>query len=151
MKNNPLATILLVILALVAADLFLNDGRALASIASGNSTATVLDTAVEGQNLNNFAVQQVVVTATPGPGGVTLTIIDDDSEPVIKNLVPTATATATAVPESIINYEDVIAQPTRDYDITDEQLAACIQAQQTGRRLAPYCPPNPAEYAGQGR
>lgn len=95
------------------------------------------------------------VTATPG---VAITIIDDGNEPVIKNLVPTAaptlqaTATPTAVPEAVIDYaEDVLARPTRDYNLTNDQLAACLQAQQTGRRLAPYCPPNPAEYAGQGR
>lgn len=70
-----------------------------------------------------------------------------------------ATSTAFAVeqntmsqpPKTIITLDD-LANPTRDYsNISDDQLAACLHAQQVGQRLAPYCPPNPAEFAGPGR
>jgi hypothetical protein len=49
MKNNsnPLNTVILVILALIVADIFLNDGRVLASIAANaEDTTAVIDTAV---------------------------------------------------------------------------------------------------------
>jgi hypothetical protein len=62
--KNILSTVLLVLLALVAADLFLNDGRALARLANSAGEATaVIDTAVQNQNLQNTIIQ-VVVTAT---------------------------------------------------------------------------------------
>lgn len=107
--------------------------------------------------LNSVPITQPQA-AEPTPGGVIMNAAEESSEPAVRSLIPTAVpviapaATATAVPETIIDYaNDVLGQPTRDYDLTNDQLAACIQAQQTGRRLAPYCPPNPAEYAGQGR
>lgn len=110
-----------------------------------------------GRSLNatNFVNSVPIQPTAESP---TVLIIEGESgDPVIRSLVPTVlptlqpTQTATAVPENIIDYEDVLARPTRDYELTNDQLAACIQAQQTARRLAPYCPPNPAEYAGQGR
>lgn len=116
---------------------------------------------VTDPDINTGGIVNSVPINQPAPStdsGVVLTVIDDGSEPVIVDLIPTAvstkqpTQTPTAVPEAVIDYaEEIIAQPTRNYDLTNDQLAACLQAQQTGRRLAPYCPPNPAEYAGQGR
>ncbi len=66
MKNNPLVTVLLVILALIVADLFLNDGRALASITSKGNDAITVQT-LDRQPLQNMVQQPIVVTATPPP------------------------------------------------------------------------------------
>jgi hypothetical protein len=156
MKNNsnPLNTVLLVILALIVADIFLNDGRALASLTSGNDTAGVPDTAVQavdGQNLNNI----ILPPAPSGtPAGVTFAVVDEGSEPVIRNLVPIPPATAEPEqpPEAIINWSEELARPTATHRaLTDEQLLACVSAQQDGRRLAPYCPADASELLGEGR
>jgi hypothetical protein len=151
--KNTLSTVLLVLLALVAADLFLNDGRGLASITSGNDTAAVIDTAVQavdGQSLNNI----ILPPASSGtPAGVTFAVIDD-GEPVIRNLVPIPPATAEPEqpPEAIINWSEELARPTATHRaLTDEQLLACVSAQQDGRRPAPYCPTDAAELLGEGR
>jgi hypothetical protein len=151
MKNNsnPLNTILLVILALIVSDLFLNDGRVLASIAA-NAEDTTAVPYLEGQNLNNLILPPAA-TAAPG---VTFTIVDDNSEPAITNLVPQLPPTAVPQqePEAIIDYAEMLARPTATVrPLTDEQLLACAAAQQDGRRLPPHCPTNAAELLGPGR
>lgn len=152
-KTNPLVIVLLVILALVAADLFLNDGRALASINNKDGETAVLDVAptIEGQNLNNSILP--LPTATQ-PADITFTVLDDGDEPVIHNLVPVPPATEepSQPPEAIINWSEELARPTATpHPLSDEQLLACLSAQQDGRRMAPYCPTNAAELLGEGR
>ena len=149
--GNPIVTILLVIIVVMAFDAFFNGGRIVNSLKPEPTYTTV--TAPTPQPYYQ-PQQPVIVTATPPPA--------------VQNLVTPlpgpavdfqATSTAFAIqqnaasqqsPENIITLDD-LAQPTRDYNLTDDQLAACIQAQMTNRRLGPQCPPNPAEYAGPGR
>ena len=148
--GNPIVTILLVIIVVMAFDAFFNGGRIVNSLKPEPTYTTV--TAPQPY----YQPQQPLTVVTTAP------------PPAVQNLVtplpgPTvdfqATSTAFAIqqnaasqqsPENIITLDD-LAQPTRDYNLTDDQLAACIQAQMTNRRLGPQCPPNPAEYAGPGR
>ena len=148
--GNPIVTILLVIIVVMAFDAFFNGGRIVNSLKPEPTYTTVTAPQPYYQPQQSLTV----VTATPPP--------------VVQNLVTPlpgpavdfqATSTAFAIqqnaasqqsPENIITLDD-LAQPTRDYNLTDDQLAACIQAQMTNRRLGPQCPPNPAEYAGPGR
>lgn len=91
MKNNSLATVLLVILALVAADLFLNNGRALASITSkGNDTLTVQT--LDRQSLQNMVQQPIVVTATTPPQ---IVVTATSEPPTVQPAVTTPTAPPT--------------------------------------------------------
>lgn len=149
-------TLLVGLLVLAGLDIVFNQGQTIAALAPDRTAVSLpqLDT----QNLVNsvpdprivldtsapatviFSQPPQIVTATPGADGAPVVVLESP------------TVTPTQQPESVINYaEDVLAQPTRDYQLTDDQLASCIGAQMEGRRLAPYCPPNPAEYAGPGR
>lgn len=92
-----------------------------------------------------------VITATPG--SLTNFAVIGGSEPRIVNSAPILPTAAPVVEyESVIDYAEMIAEPepTRR-PLSDEQLLACLSAQQQGRRMAPYCPTNAGELLGEGR
>lgn len=162
-KNNTLLNILFIILLAGLADMVLNDGRIINGLTNQTAVNPVTYTVTDpGQPLNNMIIaptaapvlppQQVIqVTATPLPAVQNLVTVVPQLQPGFAEATATVYFAATPQPpENVITLDD-LAQPTRDYNLTNDQLAACLQAQQTGKRLAPYCPPNPAEYAGQGR
>ena len=150
--KNIFLTLLIGVIALAGLDIVFNGGQTIAALMP-ERTAVSPDT-----NLTNMLDPRVVID-TSQPATVTFSqppqvVTATPPAPVVV-LEPPATATApapTQQPESVIDYaDDVLAQPTRDYQLTNEQLSACIKAQLEARRLPPYCPPNPAEYAGPGR
>jgi hypothetical protein len=150
-KSNPLNTVLLIIIALICLDVY---GRVLASIAASDNTPVLSAPSLPtGQNLNNAVM--VYPTAVPLPTvepAPVFTVIDTGNEPEIKDLIPVLPPTATQPPEAIINWSEEMSQPTATpRTLTDEQLLACLDAQLNGRRMAPYCPSNPAELIGTGR
>lgn len=113
-----------------------------------NRAPVILNTAVE-----TLAPISPAMVATPG-GLTSFVVIDNGSEPLVTNLVPEVPQTAVTVPapEAVIDYAEMLAQPTPvSRTLTDEQLLACLSAQQDGRRMAPYCPTNAAELLGPGR
>lgn len=140
-------TLLIGVIALAGLDIVFNGGQTIAALMP--DTAVSPDT-----NLTNMLDPRVVID-TSQPATVTFSqppqvVTATPPAPVV--VLEPPTATATQQPESVIDYaDDVLAQPTRDYQLTNEQLSACIKAQLETRRLPPYCPPNPAEYAGPGR
>ncbi len=144
-------TILIGVIALAGLDIVFNGGQTIAALVP-ERTAVSPDT-----NLTNMLDPRVVIdTSQPAtvvfsqPPQVVTATPDAPSAPVV--VLESPAATPTQQPESVIDYaDDVLAQPTRDYQLTNEQLSACIKAQLETRRLPPYCPPNPAEYAGPGR
>ena len=139
-------TLLIGVIALAGLDIVFNGGQTIAALMP--DTAVSPDT-----NLTNMLDPRVVID-TSQPATVTFS-----QPPQVVTATPPAPVvvleppvTPTQQPESVIDYADVVlAQPTRDYQLTNEQLSACIKAQLEARRLPPYCPPNPAEYAGPGR
>lgn len=141
-------TLLIGVIALASLDIVFNGGQTIAALVP-ERTAVSPDT-----NLTNMLDPRVVID-TSQPATVTFSqppqvVTATPPAPVV--VLEPPTATATQQPESVIDYaDDVLAQPTRDYQLTNEQLSACIKAQLEARRLPPYCPPNPAEYAGPGR
>ena len=146
--KNIILTLLIGVIALAGLDIVFNGGQTIAGL--------VPDTAVSPDtNLTNMLDPRVVID-TSQPATVTFSqppqvVTATPPAPVVV-LEPPVTPTPTQQPESVIDYaDDVLAQPTRDYQLTNEQLSACIKAQLEVRRLPPYCPPNPAEYAGPGR
>ncbi len=153
-------TLLIGLITLAALDIVFNQGQTLASMLHDRTAVVPY---LDSQNLvNSVPDPRSVVIDTSAPPTVVFTqpqfvTATPPAPPVVVLESPTAAAAATAVPptqqpESVIDYaEDVLARPTRDYQLTNEQLSACIQAQLEERRLPPYCPPNPAEYAGPGR
>jgi hypothetical protein len=146
--KNIFLTLLIGVIALAGLDIVFNGGQTIAALVP-ERTAVSPDT-----NLTNMLDPRVVID-TSQPATVTFSqppqvVTATPPAPVV--VLEPPTATATQQPESVIDYaDDVMAQPTRDYQLTNEQLSACIKAQLEARRLPPYCPPNPAEYAGPGR
>lgn len=145
--KNIFLTLLIGVIALAGLDIVFNGGQTIAALMP-ERTAVSPDT-----NLTNMLDPRVVID-TSQPATVTFS-----QPPQVVTATPPAPVvvleppvTPTQQPESVIDYADVVlAQPTRDYQLTNEQLSACIKAQLEARRLPPYCPPNPAEYAGPGR
>ncbi len=148
--KNIFLTLLIGVIALAGLDIVFNGGQTIAALMP--DTAVSPDT-----NLTNMLDPRVVIdTSQPAtvvfsqPPQIVTATPDAPSAPVV--VLESPAATPTQQPESVIDYaDDVLAQPTRDYQLTNEQLSACIKAQLEARRLPPYCPPNPAEYAGPGR
>lgn len=148
-------TLLLGVIALAGLDIVFNQGQTIATLMPDRTAVSLpqLDT----QNLVNQVPDPRIVLDTSAPATVVFSqppqiVTATPGAPVVVLESPTPTETPTQQPESVIDYaEDILAQPTRDYQLTDDQLASCIAAQVEQRRLAPYCPPNPAEYAGPGR
>lgn len=146
-------TLLIGLIALAALDIVFNQGQTLAAAMPRRSAVVpYLD------NLTNSVPDpRNIVIDTSAPPTVVFTqpqfVTATPPAPPVVVMEPLATAAPpTQQPESVIDYaDDVLVQPTRDYQLTDDQLASCIAAQVEQRRLAPYCPPNPAEYAGPGR
>ena len=152
--KNIFLTLLIGVIALAGLDIVFNQGQTIAALVP-DRTAVSAPSILDGQNLVNQAIDPRSITIdTSAPATVVFS-----QPPQIVTATPPAppvvvleSPTATQQPESVIDYaEDILAQPTRDYQLTDDQLASCIAAQVEQRRLAPYCPPNPAEYAGPGR
>lgn len=157
--KNIFLTLLIGVIALAGLDIVFNGGQTIAALVP-DRTAVSAPSILDSQNLVNQVPDPRVVIDTSAPATV---VFSQPPQPQIVTATPGApsapvlvpespTATPTQQPESVIDYaEDILAQPTRDYQLTDDQLASCIAAQVEQRRLAPYCPPNPAEYAGPGR
>lgn len=143
-------TLLIGVIALAGLDIVFNGGQTIAALVP-ERTAVSPDT-----NLTNMLDPRVVID-TSQPATVTFSqppqvVTATPPAPVVVLEPPATAETPTQQPESVIDYaDDILAQPTRDYQLTNDQLASCIAAQVEQRRLAPYCPPNPAEYAGPGR
>jgi len=152
--KNIFLTLLIGLIALAGLDIVFNQGQTIAALVP-DRTAVSAPSILDGQNLVNSVPDPRVVIDTSAPPTVVFTqpqfmTATPPAPPVV--VLESPTATPTQQPESVIDYaEDILAQPTRDYQLTDDQLASCIAAQVEQRRLAPYCPPNPAEYAGPGR
>ena len=152
--QNIFLTLLIGLIALAGLDIVFNQGQTIAALVP-DRTAVSAPSILDGQNLVNSVPDPRVVIDTSAPPTVVFTqpqfmTATPPAPPVV--VLESPTATPTQQPESVIDYaEDNLAQPTRDYQLTDDQLASCIAAQVEQRRLAPYCPPNPAEYAGPGR
>lgn len=155
--KSVLLTLLIGVIALAALDIVFNGGQTIAAMMPDR-------TAVSIPHLDN----QNLVNSVPDPRSITIdtsqpatVVFSQPPQPQIVTATPGAPSapvvvlespTATQQPESVIDYtDDVLAQPTRDYQLSNEQLSACIKAQLEARRLPPYCPPNPVEYAGPGR
>jgi hypothetical protein len=155
--KNVFLTLLIGVIALAALDIMFNQGQTIAALVPDRTAVSV---PLDGQNLVNQVTDPRIVIDTSAPATV---VFSQPPQPQIVTATPGApsapvvvlespAATSTQQPESVIDYaDDILAQPTRDYQLTDDQLASCIAAQVEQRRLAPYCPPNPAEYAGPGR
>lgn len=145
-------TLLIGIIVLAGLDIVFNQGRTLAAMMPDRTAVAV--PYLDNQNLVNQVPDPRIILDTSAPATVVF-----NQPPQIVTATPGApvvvleppTATPTQQPESVIDYAEVLAQPTRDYQLTNEQLSACIRAQMEDKRLAPYCPPNPVEYAGPGR
>ena len=104
---------------------------------------------VNGQNLNNM-----VIVASPTPYYAatvpqqTFTVATAvPQQQVVIDLVPTLDTTIDfAATSEAYNGAAVVEEPQpAPRPITEEQLAACILAQLEKRRMAPYCPANPAQ------
>lgn len=144
MKNNPLATILLVILALVVADLFLNDGRALASLAANANAGTAVSLPqLDTQNLVNQVPDPRIILDTSAPATVIFS-----QPPQIVTATPGA-------PVVVLESLDTSPTPTAEFAPTPEFspgfLAACAGGMARGERVSPRCPTNAAEMLGTGR
>lgn len=152
--KNIFLTLLIGLIALAGLDIVFNQGQTIAALVP-DRTAVSAPSILDGQNLVNSVPDPRVVIDTSAPATVVFTqpqfmTATPPAPPVV--VLESPAATPTQQPESVIDYaEDILAQPTRDYQLTDDQLASCIAAQVEQRRLAPYCPPNPAEYADPGR
>lgn len=151
--KNIFLTLLIGVIALAGLDIVFNGGQTIAALVPDRTAVSV--PYLDNQNLVNQVTDPRVVIDTSAPATVVFTqpqfmTATPPAPPVV--VLESPAATPTQQPESVIDYaEDILAQPTRDYQLTDDQLASCIAAQVEQRRLAPYCPPNPAEYAGPGR
>ena len=151
--KNIFLTLLIGVIALAGLDIVFNGGQTIAALVP-DRTAVSASSILDSQNLVNQAIDPRVILDTSAPATVTFS---QPPQPQIVSATPPAPPVVvlespTQQPESVINYaDDVAAQPTRDYQLTNEQLSACIKAQLEARRLPPYCPPNPVEYAGPGR
>ena len=151
--KNIFLTLLIGVIALAGLDIVFNQGQTIAALMPDRTAVSI---PLDGQNLVNQVPDPRVVIDTSAPATVIfsqppqIVTATPPAPPVV--VLESPAATPTQQPESVIDYaDDILAQPTRDYQLTDDQLASCIAAQVEQRRLAPYCPPNPAEYAGPGR
>lgn len=150
-------TLLIGVIVLAGLDIVFNQGGTIAALMPDRTAVST--PYLDNQNLVNSVPDPRIVLDTSQPATVVFgqppqpqIVTATPGAPVVVLESPTPTETPTQQPESVIDYtDDILAQPTRDYQLTDDQLASCIAAQVEQRRLAPYCPPNPAEYAGPGR